>query len=95
MYQNKCCFTENTKTISKTIADWMTSTSLYQAPNPYTINPFKKDQNNVVTEVDGTPCRNFFTVLNVGKCNVYFVISNTSYHRNFQISNLICKVQVS
>lgn len=55
------------KTVNSTASDWLMNASLYQLPNPYTINPFKKDQAPVVNEVDGTPSRNFFTVLNIGK----------------------------
>ena len=59
--------TETMKTVNTTASNWLMNASLYQLPNPYTINPFKKDQTPVVNEVDGTPSRNFFTVLNIGK----------------------------
>jgi len=39
---------------------------LYQAPNPYSANPFRRDQNTMVTEVDGSTSNNFFTVLSIG-----------------------------
>ncbi|XP_033755638.1 AP-5 complex subunit zeta-1-like [Pecten maximus] len=55
------------KQCSRSVSDWMMSASLQQAPNPYTRKIFKKEQNSVVTEVDGTPSRNFFTVLNIGQ----------------------------
>ena len=54
-------------TVNSTVSDWLMNASLYQLPNPYTINPFKKDPNQLVNEIDGTPSRNFFTVLNIGK----------------------------
>ncbi|XP_064594747.1 AP-5 complex subunit zeta-1-like isoform X2 [Liolophura sinensis] len=53
--------------ISKKASDWLMNASLYQAPNPYTYNPFKKDHSLPVNEIDGTPSRNFFSVLNVGQ----------------------------
>ncbi|KAK7507173.1 hypothetical protein BaRGS_00001108 [Batillaria attramentaria] len=52
---------------SEQLCSWLMSASLFQAPNPYAINPFRKDQDSQVTETDGTPCRNFFTVLNIGQ----------------------------
>lgn len=66
------------KTVNSTASDWLMNASLYQLPNPYTINPFKKDQAPVVNEVDGTPSRNFFTVLNIGK--------NYTYKRYYKIN---------
>ncbi|XP_046362626.2 AP-5 complex subunit zeta-1-like [Haliotis rufescens] len=52
---------------SEQLSKWLLSASRYQAANPYTKNPFRKDEANLVTEVDGTPSRNFFTVLNIGQ----------------------------
>ncbi|XP_041362987.1 AP-5 complex subunit zeta-1-like isoform X2 [Gigantopelta aegis] len=52
---------------SNRISKWLMNASLQQAPNPYTLNPFRKDKSNAMTEIDGTPSRNFFTVLNIGK----------------------------
>ena len=49
------------------LCTWLMGASLYQARNPHTINPFRKDQESQVTETDGTACRNFFTILNIGK----------------------------
>ncbi|CAI9722421.1 AP-5 complex subunit zeta-1-like [Octopus vulgaris] len=43
--------------------------SRYQAPNPYTRNLFKKEKTTLVSEIDGTPSKNFFTVLNVAQYN--------------------------
>ncbi|XP_069123668.1 AP-5 complex subunit zeta-1-like isoform X2 [Argopecten irradians] len=66
--QHRLLLTEgNIKQCSKSVSDWMMSASLQQAPNPYSRKIFKKEQNSVVTEVDGTPSRNFFTVLNIGQ----------------------------
>lgn len=48
------------------LCDVLMNASLTQAPNPYSINPFKKDQ-TMVTEIDGAPSRNIFTVLNIGQ----------------------------
>lgn len=64
---NRLVNEETMKTVNSTASDWLMNASLYQLPNPYTINPFKKDQAPVVNEVDGTPSRNFFTVLNIGQ----------------------------
>ena len=52
--------------MNERMGNWLMDAGLYQAPNPYTSNPFRKDQNNLVSEVDGTPSTNFFTVLNIG-----------------------------
>ena len=51
---------------SEQLCTWLMSASLYQAHNTYAINPFRKDEESQVTEIDGTPCRNFFTILNIG-----------------------------
>ncbi|XP_062582819.1 AP-5 complex subunit zeta-1-like, partial [Saccostrea cucullata] len=64
---NKLLSEETLTEVNSTVSDWLMNASLYQLPNPYTINPFKKDQAIVVNEVDGTPSRNFFTVLNIGQ----------------------------
>ncbi|KAK3090624.1 hypothetical protein FSP39_013238 [Pinctada imbricata] len=64
---NKLISEENLSTVNSSVSDWLMNTSLYQLPNPYTINPFKKDQNQLVNEIDGTSSRNFFTVLNIGQ----------------------------
>nr|XP_022313457.1 AP-5 complex subunit zeta-1-like isoform X1 [Crassostrea virginica] len=76
---NKLVTEETMKTVNTTASNWLMNASLYQLPNPYTINPFKKDQTPVVNEVDGTPSRNFFTVLNVGQ-----------YYTNDQFLNIYC-----
>lgn len=54
------------KSVNNKFCDWLMNASMHQAPNPYTKNPFKKDQAAMVNEMDGTQSRNFFTVLNVG-----------------------------
>ncbi|XP_048758954.1 AP-5 complex subunit zeta-1-like [Ostrea edulis] len=64
---NRMATEETLKSVNSTVSDWLMNASLYQLPNPYTINPFRKDQTPFVNEVDGTPSRNFFTVLNVGQ----------------------------
>ncbi|KAL8593193.1 hypothetical protein ACOMHN_009848 [Nucella lapillus] len=52
---------------SEQLCTWLMNSSVYQAHNHSSINPFRKDEDNQVTEIDGTPCRNFFTVLNIGQ----------------------------
>ncbi|XP_050391533.1 AP-5 complex subunit zeta-1 [Patella vulgata] len=59
--------TDYIQTTSEQISQWLLNASVQQAANPYTINPFRKDQTNVVNEVDGTPSQNFFTLLNIGQ----------------------------
>ncbi|ESO96245.1 hypothetical protein LOTGIDRAFT_176617, partial [Lottia gigantea] len=59
--------TEYIETTSSKISQWLLNASIQQAPNPYTINPFRKDQTNIVNEIDGTPSQNFFTFLNIGQ----------------------------
>jgi AP-5 complex subunit zeta-1 len=51
--------------VSSYLCDVLMNASLTQSPDPYSINPFKKDQ-LMVTEIDGAPSRNIFTVLNIG-----------------------------
>ncbi|KAH9490033.1 hypothetical protein Btru_035460 [Bulinus truncatus] len=46
---------------------WLSSSSLLQAANPYAINPFRKDNENAVTEVDGSSNMNIFTILSIGQ----------------------------
>ena len=60
-------FSENVRSVNERIGNWLMDAGLYQASNPYTSNPFRRDQNNLVTEVDGTPSTNFFTFLSIGK----------------------------
>ncbi|XP_059152850.1 AP-5 complex subunit zeta-1-like [Physella acuta] len=52
---------------SKKLSQWLSSASLCQAPNPRTLNPFRKDEENSVTEIDGTANTNIFTVLSLGQ----------------------------
>ncbi|PVD38123.1 hypothetical protein C0Q70_00734 [Pomacea canaliculata] len=52
---------------SEQLCNWLMNASVFQSPNPYTLNPFRKDASSQVTEIDGTPCRNVFTILNVGQ----------------------------
>lgn len=62
-----CVFIGKVKSVNERLGSWLMDASLYQAANPYSSNPFRKDQNSMVTEVDGTPSNNFFTVLSIGK----------------------------
>ncbi|XP_014770406.1 AP-5 complex subunit zeta-1 [Octopus bimaculoides] len=55
--------------VNKFISTWLMEASRYQAPNPYTRNLFKKEKTTLVSEIDGTPSKNFFTVLNVAQYN--------------------------
>ncbi|XP_071129723.1 AP-5 complex subunit zeta-1-like isoform X2 [Mytilus edulis] len=66
------------ESVNAYVCDVLVKASLKQAPNPYTINPFKKEQ-TMVTEVDGTPSRNIFTVLNIGQ-----------YYTEDQMMNIFC-----
>ncbi|XP_022102411.1 AP-5 complex subunit zeta-1-like [Acanthaster planci] len=51
--------------VSSQISDWLSQASLFQAPNPNTRSkPKKADQ---VTEIDGTTCQDFFTLLNLSQ----------------------------
>ena len=59
--------TEKVKIINEKLGGWLQDANLYQAPNPYSSNPFRKDHNNLVMEVDGTASTNFFTVLSIGE----------------------------
>lgn len=52
---------------SKKLSQWLSSASLFQAPNPRTLNLFRKDEENSVTEIDGTANTNIFTVLSLGQ----------------------------
>ncbi|BFZ06820.1 hypothetical protein BsWGS_09859 [Bradybaena similaris] len=52
---------------SETLAHWLGSASIKQAPNISTFNRFRKDEESDVTEIDGTPNISIFTVLNIGQ----------------------------
>ena len=54
-------------TVSERLSHWLSSASLFQAPNPRSLNIFGKDDERTVTEIDGTPSTNLFTVLNIGE----------------------------
>ncbi|KAH3747151.1 hypothetical protein DPMN_181572 [Dreissena polymorpha] len=58
---------DRVRSVHERVGSWLLGAGLYQAPNPYSSNPFRKDQNNPVTEVDGTPSNNIFTVLSIGQ----------------------------
>ncbi|KAL4240767.1 AP-5 complex subunit zeta-1 [Mactra antiquata] len=66
------------KNVNEQLSNWLMNASLYQAPNPYSSNPFRKDQNNMVTEIDGAPSNNFFTVLSIGQ-----------YYTDDQLANIM------
>ena len=54
--------------VNRHILDWMTDTSVYSAPNPYQRKIFNKSKQiklQTVTEIDGSNCHSFFTVLNI------------------------------
>lgn len=53
-------------TASEALSHWLSSANTKQAPNPHAINPFRKDEETGVTEIDGMPNTNIFTVLNLG-----------------------------
>ncbi|WAQ97239.1 AP5Z1-like protein [Mya arenaria] len=53
--------------VNDVLGGWLMNAGLYQAPNPYSSNPFRRNQNNLVTEVDGSTSNNFFTVLSIGQ----------------------------
>lgn len=57
---------DQTHHVNSYLCDVLMKASLKQAPNPYSINPFKKDQ-LMVTEIDGASSINIFTVLNIGQ----------------------------
>lgn len=75
MLMMSCSVAEHIGETSEQLCTWLMNASLYQARNAYAINPFRKDQESQVTEIDGTPCRNFFTILNFG---LYFSSSFTT-----------------
>lgn len=58
---------------SEQLCNWLMNASVFQSPNPYTLNPFRKDASSQVTEIDGTPCRNVFTILNVGEIVLMYI----------------------
>ena len=71
--------TDDIGEVNKFIPNWLMEASRHQASNPATLNPFKKEK-TLVTEIDGTPSRNFFTILNVGKYfQSLFCDRNTSH----------------
>ncbi|XP_060578287.1 AP-5 complex subunit zeta-1-like [Ruditapes philippinarum] len=71
--------TGKVKSVNEKLGSWLMDASLYQAPNPYSSNPFRKDQKNMVTEIDGAPSNNFFTILSIGQ-----------YYTDDQLANIFC-----
>ena len=58
---------DHVNVVNTQLSDWLRHASLNQAPNPYSKGFFRKDQQPPVTEVDGTPSREFFTALCIGE----------------------------
>jgi hypothetical protein len=53
-------------TVNQLMLQWLTNASLYSAPNPYQRKIFaSKPKLQVITELDGSTCHSFFTVLNL------------------------------
>ena len=57
--------------INGQISEWLRHAELKQAPNPYSRGFFKKDADQlpIVSEIDGTSVKDFFTVLCIGELN--------------------------
>ena len=62
--------------INSHLAEWLFNASVEEAPNPYSRGIFKKESQALVTEPDGSVCRDFFTLLNIGT----FTNSSGFYH---------------
>ena len=57
-------------TVNRLMLQWLASASLHAAPNPYQRKIFgSKQKLQSVTELDGSACHSFFTVLNIGQYN--------------------------
>ena len=54
-------------TVNQHILQWLTDTCILSAPNPYQRKIFNKTKQKlqIVTELDGSACHSFFTVLNL------------------------------
>ncbi|XP_013416069.1 AP-5 complex subunit zeta-1 [Lingula anatina] len=52
--------------VSSQIADWLAHASVTQSPDPRSRHLFKKEE-ELMTELDGTPSKDQFTVLSLGK----------------------------
>ncbi|XP_070580171.1 AP-5 complex subunit zeta-1-like isoform X1 [Ptychodera flava] len=57
---------EQLHVVSSQLAEWLRNASIYQAPNPYSRKLFRGEQ-ELVTDIDGTPSRDIFTVLSIGQ----------------------------
>ncbi|XP_028395174.1 AP-5 complex subunit zeta-1-like [Dendronephthya gigantea] len=55
--------------VNQLMLQWLTNTSLYSAPNPYQRTIFNKSKQKLqrITELDGSACQTFFTVLNLAQ----------------------------
>ena len=54
--------------VNQLMLQWLASASLHAAPNPYQRKIFgSKPKLQAVTELDGSACHSFFTVLNIGQ----------------------------
>ncbi|XP_055875582.1 AP-5 complex subunit zeta-1-like [Biomphalaria glabrata] len=72
------------------LAHRLSSSSLIQAPNPYAMNPFRKENESVVTEVDGSSTMNLFTILSIGQ---YYSEDQILNVLSFSILNtLLCRI---
>ncbi|GFS11161.1 adaptor-related protein complex 5, zeta 1 subunit [Elysia marginata] len=67
LVQGKFVDEDTAAAVSERLSHWLSNTGLVQASNPRSLNLFGKDEERMVTEVDGTPSTNMFTVLNIGQ----------------------------
>ena len=53
-------------TVNQRMLEWLTNVSLHSAPNPYQRKIFaSKPKLQAITELDGSTCHSFYTVLNI------------------------------
>ncbi|XP_077993899.1 AP-5 complex subunit zeta-1-like [Glandiceps talaboti] len=58
---------EQVQVVSSQLADWLRNASIHQAPNPFSRKLFRGEQDNLVTDIDGVPSRDIFTILSIGQ----------------------------
>ena len=60
---------DNLNVLCAQLSDWLKTASVHQAANPFSRGMFRREseQRPLVTEIDGTPSKHFFTVLNIGE----------------------------
>ena len=60
---------DNLNVLCAQLADWLKNASVHQAANPFSRGLFRREgeQRPLVTEVDGTSSKHFFTALCIGK----------------------------